>query len=69
MVALIIGSLTFLTVFALAWIRYRPLLGILILTLIFAVILAISLENKNAASAVHPALTSNSTIPANATVS
>jgi len=68
-IALIIGSLTFLTVFALAWIRYRPLLGILILTLIFAVILAISLENKNATSAVHPALTLNSTTPANATVS
>jgi len=68
-IALVIGSLTFLTVFALAWIRYRPLLGVLILTLIFAVILAISLENKNAASSVHPALTSNSTTPANATIS
>ena len=44
-IALIIGSLTFLLVFALAWVRYRPLLGLLILTLIFVVVLGLSLEN------------------------
>ena len=44
-IALIIGSLTFLLIFALAWIRYRPLLGLLILTLITAVVIGISLEN------------------------
>lgn len=63
-IALIIGSLTFLLVFALAWIRYRPLLGVLILALVFAVILGISLENSHNASSVHPTLASNSTIPA-----
>ena len=42
-IALIIGSLTFLLVFALAWVRYRPLLGLLILTLIFVVVLIIIL--------------------------
>ncbi len=44
-IALVAGSLTFLLVFAVAWVRYRPLLGLLILTLIFVVILGISLEN------------------------
>lgn len=68
-IALVAGSLTFLLVFALAWVRYRPLLGLLILTLIFVVILGISLENKNAASTVSPSLASNSTIVANATAS
>jgi hypothetical protein len=68
-IAFVIGSLTFLLVFALAWIRYRPLLGLLLLTLIFVVILGLSLENQNAASTVHPALTSNSTIISNATTS
>ncbi len=68
-IALIIGSLTFLTVFALAWIRYRPLLGLLILTLIFVVVLGLSLENQHAASTVHPALLSNATIAANVTTS
>lgn len=68
-IALVAGSLTFLLVFAVAWVRYRPLLGLLILTLIFVVILGISLENKNAASTVSPSLASNSTIVANATAS
>jgi hypothetical protein len=36
-IALIIGSVIFLFVFALAWIRYRPLFGILILTAISAI--------------------------------
>jgi hypothetical protein len=68
-IALVAGSLTFLLVFAVAWVRYRPLLGLLILTLIFVVILGISLENKNAASTVSPSLASNSTTVANATAS
>ena len=68
-IALVAGSLTFLLVFAVAWVRYRPLLGLLILTLIFVVILGISLENKNAASTVSPSLASNSTTVANTTAS
>ena len=44
-VAFVLGSLIFFLVFALAWVRYRPLFGILLLTAIFAVTLGLVLLN------------------------
>jgi hypothetical protein len=42
-IAFLAGSLTFLLVFALAWIRYRPLIGIAIFALIGAVIVGLTI--------------------------
>lgn len=64
-VAFVLGSLIFFLVFALAWIRYRPLFGILLLTAVFAVTLGLVLLNLHNSSAVAPTLSISTTLPQN----
>jgi hypothetical protein len=40
-IALIVGTITFFLVVALAWIRYRPMVGYTVLALVFAIIIVV----------------------------
>jgi hypothetical protein len=56
-IGFVIGSVNFTIIFALAWIRYRPVYGIILLTLIIILITVLVLvNNQMAAAAIAPAI-------------
>ena len=67
-IALILGTITFFLVVAIAWIRYRPMIGFTFLAVIFAIIIVVAIEDLTASSKISSGINSNSTSIANFTL-